>query len=257
MLAILWARDSWGFLLFFILLQLTFYLIGVRRAKKFAEPIPSILTPGKVSHASSAQSSKAETRREKPRCPPEYEYIFTLPRPRRLRARKIVFLGWLFLIVFFLVFGSLVIRDAHSWLSPGWLSKMNKSPLIIVGIFCLLVFDLFSLLFMQKPRIRELLTDGEAGLGWITNVEETSGKQKHVNIEYEFFDATGRIRCGRCKDVTRDSVEGEVIPVFYVPSTPTSNIALCGANWEILGLDGKVPKRDKLKDRDGSLRLSL
>lgn len=154
-LAILWARDSWGFLLFFILLQLTFYLIGVRRAKKFAEPIPSILTPGKVSHASSAQSSKAETRREKPRCPPEYEYIFTLPRPRRLRARKIVFLGWLFLIVFFLVFGSLVIRDAHSWLSPGWLSKMNKSPLIIVGIFCLLVFDLFSLLFMQKPRIRE------------------------------------------------------------------------------------------------------
>ncbi len=257
LLAIIGGRDSWRFILGVALLSAGMHLVGVWRARKNVEPVPSILPREIDFPARFEQKPWTEVRPDSPRCPPEYEYIFALPRPRELRAtwRSVLQFGLALPIIGLALW--LFIRDIHIIFPPGWMTRINKNSFFFAIVTVLVVADGLSFLVKHRPKVRELLSEGEVSLGWVTNVTETSGDQRRMSIEYEFLDLTGRFRFGRCEDLTLASCEGEVVPVFYEASKPTNNVALCGSRWEIAGLDGKVPKLRKPKTKDGDLRLSL
>lgn len=80
--------------------------------------------------------------------------------------------------------------------------------------------------------------NGEAALAVIVTLERVGRHKSLCKIGYEFKDQHETLRYGEGIDPTKRYLVGYPVVVFYNPSKPYENVAICCTYWRIRTHDG-------------------
>jgi hypothetical protein len=176
-----------------------------------------------------------ETKEEQ--LPVGYEYIFSLPKPRRVQTSPVtlIIIGSLPLASIFLVYSALQtylrlrqVSARPSFLFPAILGLLIPAILIAIS----------SYVFWKFRRDMALLRDGELAMGVVTHqklvlVGGRGGRRTQSRIRYRFKDAAGQLFQGTGTDSSKKFSVNMAVPVFYKAEDPDQNVSICTAICEL------------------------
>jgi hypothetical protein len=176
-----------------------------------------------------------ETKEEQ--LPVSYEYIFSLPKPRRVQASAmtLIIIGSLPLASIFLIYSGLQtclslrqVSTKPSFLYPAILGLLV--PAILVAIS--------SYTFWKLRHNMALLKYGELAIGVVTHqklvlVSGRGGRRTQSRIRYRFRDLAGQLFQGTGADNSKKLLVNMAVPVFYKAEDPEQNVSICTAICEL------------------------
>ncbi len=174
---------------------------------------------------------------EQERLHPSYEYIFSLPKPRRVQANAVtlIIIGSLPVVCIFLIYSGLQtylrlrqVGAKPSLLYPAILGLLV--PAILVGIS--------SYTLWKFRRDMALLRYGELAIGVVTHqklvrVGGRGGRRTQSRIRYRFKDPAGQLFQGTGVDNSKELLVNMTVPVFYKAEDPEQNVSICTAVCEL------------------------
>jgi hypothetical protein len=176
-----------------------------------------------------------ETKEEQ--LPVGYEYIFSLPKPRRVQTNAVtlIIIGSLPLASIFLVYFGLQtylnyrqVSTKPSFLYPATLGLVVPAILIAIS----------SYTFWRFRRDTALLRNGELAIGVVTHqklilVGGRGGRRTQSRIRYRFKDPAGQLFQGTGTDNSKKLLVNMAVPVFYKAEDPEQNVSICTAICEL------------------------
>jgi hypothetical protein len=176
-----------------------------------------------------------ETKEEQ--LPASYEYIFSLPRPRRVQANALTLtiIGSLPLASIFLIYSGLrtylslrQVSTKPSFLYPAILGLLVPAILIAISTYT----------FWKFWRDMTLLRYGELAIGVVTHqrlvlVSGRGGTRRESKIRYRFKDPAGHLFQGTGRDKSKKLLVNMTVPVFYKAEDPEQNVSICTAICEL------------------------
>jgi hypothetical protein len=166
-----------------------------------------------------------------------YEYIFSLPKPRRVQtsAVTLIIIGSLPLASIFLVYSGLQI-----YLSLRQVSTKPSFPyLATLGLLVpAILIAVSGYTFWKFRRDVALLRNGELAIGRVTHqklvrVGRHGGKRTQSRIRYCFKDPAGQLFQGTGIDNSKIFLVNMALPVFYKAEDPEQNVSICTAICEL------------------------
>ena len=173
---------------------------------------------------------------EQERLHPSYEYIFSLPKPRRVQANAVtlIIIGSLPVVCIFLIYSGLQtylrlrqVGAKPSLLYPAILGLLVPAILLAISSYTLWKFR----------RDMALLRYGELAIGVVTHQKFVrvgrGGRRKQSKIRYRFKDPNGQLFQGTGTDHTQLLQVNMTVPVFYDAGNPEKNVSICTAVCEL------------------------
>jgi hypothetical protein len=164
-----------------------------------------------------------------------HQYLWALTKPRRVRLKpvaRVITIAFPISWIFIVYFGFQIARDEIA-VSRSLATLRDLSPLLL---FALIWSVIGTMTIRSSRRHRKLLAKGDLAMAVVTHQETTRGRHRQSKIRYEFQDTSGRVVQGTGTDESWRLYEDMEAPVFYNPTNPSENVALCAATCE-LGID--------------------
>jgi len=169
-----------------------------------------------------------------------YEYILSVPKPRRVRANPmiLIIIGSLPIASVFLIYsGVQTIRSSQQINSNASLLY----PVVVGFIFPVILLAISGATYWKLRRDAALLKDGELAIGVVTHQKLIAvrggrgGRRQQSRIRYRFKDPAGQLFQGTGTDHTRKLQVNMTVPVFYKSEDPEKNVSICTAVCELRG----------------------
>jgi hypothetical protein len=93
-------------------------------------------------------------------------------------------------------------------------------------------------------RDRDLLRNGALVLGEVTAQRKVGRRGTLIMIRYKFKDSSGALYQGESQDHSKSYFTGAPVPVFYDPSDPERNVAICSVYSRIVSRGGPLVPRE-------------
>jgi|SRR5690242_9890255 len=168
----------------------------------------------------------------------QYQSLFEASKPRSVRIRtfdRIILITFPVagLILFYFnateILGLPQPRTSSSQIVDALLGLLFAAILLVVG--CVTAW---------KVRLdKKLMRNGELVMAVVTHqrlVKAQSGrggKKKRSRVRYRFKDPSGQLYQGTGNDHSRRLRVDMTVPVFYDPTNPERNVAICTASCEL------------------------
>jgi hypothetical protein len=167
-----------------------------------------------------------------------YEYILSIPKPRRVRAHPVllVIVGSLPIASIFLIYsGVQTIRNLQQ------ISAQTSFlySLLVEFIFPIILIAISGATYWKLSRDVTLLRNGELAIGVVTHQKliegrgGRGGRRKQSKIRYRFKDPNGQLFQGTGTDHTQLLQVNMTVPVFYNRENPEKNVSICTAVCEL------------------------
>lgn len=170
----------------------------------------------------------------------QYQSLFEAPKPRSVRIRvsdRIALIAFPVVGAILLYFNATEIVDTPQ-------PRINSPQ--IVGLVLGLVFAAILLVAgcvtaWKVRRDKKLMRNGELVVAVVTHqslVEVRAGRggrKKKSRVRYRFNDPSGQPYQGTGTDYSRRLRVDMTVPVFYDPTDPEKNVAICTASCELDG----------------------
>ena len=167
----------------------------------------------------------------------QYQSLFEASKPRSVRIRafnRIILITFPVAGVVLFYFNATEIVDIPQ-------PRINSSE--IVGVVLGLVFAAILLVAgcvaaWRVRRDKKLMRNGELVVAMVTHqrlieVRGRGGRKKRSRVRYRFKDASGQLYQGTGTDYSRRLRVDMTVPVFYNPTDPERNVAICTASCEL------------------------
>ena len=171
------------------------------------------------------------------RLPAGYEYIFSLPKPRRVQANAVTLI---IIVVLPLASIFLIYFGLQTYVS--WRQVSTKPSLLFPAILGLLVpAILITMSGYTTRKFRcdwKLLKYGELAIGVVARQKLVraggrGGRRTQSRIRYCFKDPAGQLFQGTGTDHSRKLLVNMTVPVFYKAEDPDKNVSICTAICEL------------------------
>jgi len=162
-----------------------------------------------------------------------HQYLWSLAKPRRVRFKpmaRVIAVAFPISWIFIVYFGYLMVRDQIG--VSGRLAILRDLSPFLLFVLIWLVIGITTI--RSAWRDRKLLAEGDLAIAVVTHQKTTRGKHSRSEIKYEFRDSSGRVVQGKGTDESWGLYEDMEAPVFYSPTNPSENVALCAATCELM-----------------------
>jgi hypothetical protein len=159
-------------------------------------------------------------------------YLPALSKPRMVRFKpvaRVITIAFPISWIFILYFGYQIVRDEIAVSGP-LATLRDLGPLLL---FALILSVIGITTIRSARRDRKLLAEGDLATAVVIHQETWRGKHRHSQIRYEFRDSSGRLAQGKGTDESWGLYEDMEAPIFYDPTNPSENVALCAATCEL------------------------
>jgi hypothetical protein len=164
---------------------------------------------------------------------PAEQALRSLARPRHVKVKFAGTLGLTMVLVALILF-CVVPAVLSTWHDSPLDSK--DSALIPLIFLCALVAAMVVPTILRERRNWPLLRDGELTLGRVLSQQVVhQGRTGYNLVHFEFQTNSGQWIRNSQKDLTEKVFEDMSIPVFYDPSDPSKNVAICATYLRISG----------------------
>lgn len=119
--------------------------------------------------------------------------------------------------------------------------RINSSQLVdlVLGlVFAAILLIAGCVVALKVRRDRELMRNGELVVAVVTHqrlaeVRGRPGTRKRSRVRYRFKDPSGQLYQGTGTDYSRRLRVDTTVPVFYDPTDPERNVAVCTGSCEL------------------------
>lgn len=167
-----------------------------------------------------------------------YEYILSLPKPRRVQVNAValIIIGSLPLASILLIYSGF-----QTFLSLREVSTRFSLPYPVILDFAIpaILIAISGYTYWKVRRDMALLRDGELTIGVVTHQKLIAvrggrgGIRKQSRIRYSFNNPAGQLFQGTGTDHSQRLRVDMTVPVFYEPENPDKNISICTAICEL------------------------